>query len=117
MERGTMELSKQLKRWVKELRKKGVSDEDIEKQLLARMIAENPGLFADVKDKDALIADWIKSAAEPKFRWQVNSSNPCPTCTRRNGMVKTFEVWEAMGTPKEFATECDGECTCTLEPA
>lgn len=49
-----------------------------------------------------------------RYAWQVNSGNPCPDCSARDGQVASMEYWEAAGTPRSGVTLCKSKCKCAL---
>ncbi|MDD5547149.1 MAG: phage minor head protein [Candidatus Omnitrophica bacterium] len=52
-------------------------------------------------------------------RWTwvtVKDADRCDDCAERDGQVKTWEEWEALGLPGLGATVCGWRCRCTLEP-
>ena len=51
------------------------------------------------------------------FRWNWEpSAEHCDTCVGRQGQVKSYEDWEAVGLPGSGTTDCGIYCRCSLEP-
>ncbi len=53
-------------------------------------------------------------------RWiwiTIDDLDRCEDCEERDGEVRTWAEWEAMGLPGMGATRCGWRCRCTLEPA
>lgn len=51
-------------------------------------------------------------------RWMwisINDEDRCSDCADRDGKVKTWGEWVALGMPGE-GTKCEWQCRCRLEP-
>jgi hypothetical protein len=53
---------------------------------------------------------------DTKMKWVINSFNTCPDCLVRNGLVKTYREWLALGMPKSGFSVCGNNCKCDLIP-
>jgi hypothetical protein len=50
-----------------------------------------------------------------EWLWEPNAKH-CDTCQERNGEVKTYDEWIALGLPGAGTTDCTYWCKCTLNP-
>jgi len=49
------------------------------------------------------------------YTWRVESANPCPDCSSRNGQRLTLPEWQAAGLPRSGFSVCGTNCKCTLD--
>ena len=58
----------------------------------------------------------VEDATDEKlYTWRVESGNPCPDCSSRNGQRMTLPEWQAAGLPRSGFSVCGTNCKCTLD--
>lgn len=50
-----------------------------------------------------------------QYEWRVESNNPCPDCSSRNGQKMSYDAWRAAGLPRSGFSVCGTNCKCTLD--
>jgi hypothetical protein len=49
------------------------------------------------------------------YEWRVDSKNPCPDCSSRNGQRMSLSAWQAAGLPQSGFSVCGTNCKCKLD--
>jgi hypothetical protein len=107
---------------------RGVSPEEVKKMLLADVkngagdFQALQGVIGSQIDKALgqtamdVSNEAIKDLADQfEWLWEPNAKH-CDTCQERNGEVKSYDEWEALGLPGVGTTDCGVYCKCTLVP-
>ena len=66
---------------------------------------------------EAETAAFIDKGYEQLAWITVNSSQACPDCRKRQGVVGDTQFWDQLGRPGSGATVCQQNCYCLLVPA
>jgi len=108
-----------------ELTEQGLDEEEIIK-ILYNEIVENKKLI-NLENKEATyLLDFFKSTSQYtvwssldentlyEWVWTPGAAH-CEGCRERNGQIKTFDEWDALGLPGSGSTDCQDNCLCDLE--
>lgn len=67
--------------------------------------------------QDQAVEEYRKIAKPGEsWQWIAISTNPCPDCTARAGVVLPYSIWKKKGLPGSGSTICRSACKCQLVP-
>lgn len=119
--------SERIKQQVKDWAASGMNEDEIIKKLTKELSRGGTlfegimGSFGNITGEavDYMSIEQVHEEWSGIDRWTwvtVRDENRCDDCAERDGQVKTWEEWEALGLPGLGATICGWRCRCTLEP-
>ena len=119
---GRLDFLDSISKTIKELKKEGITTQDIAQRLYNNLETSLDSLFNQeankIWDLEKSISQYAVFAGledESNYKWVLeDSAKHCNGCLKRSGQIKTFQEWESEGLPGSGVTECDSNCLCGL---